>query len=121
RRLFQPLGMVDASFGREAFMDNPNRATPHIRRRGRWAPVEPTAHYYHVVPAAGANASITDMARWVQAQLGGYPDVLSEAVLDQIQSPQITTSYRQAHYRAHPELRNIYYGLGWRLFDFGEH
>ncbi|MGD8176223.1 serine hydrolase domain-containing protein [Marinimicrobium sp. ARAG 43.8] len=121
RRLFQPLGMNDASFGLQAFMDNPNHATPHIRRRGQWAPVNPSSNYYHVAPAAGANASITDMARWVQAQLGRYPDVLSEDVLDTIQGPQVATSYRQAHYRAHPELSNIYYGLGWRMFDFGEH
>lgn len=121
RRLFQPLGMQTASFGWQAFIDTPNRATPHIKRRGRWAPVEPDRNYYNVAPAAGANASIQDMARWVRAQLGQRPDVLPHEVLDQLHSPRVATSYRQAHYRAHPELRNIHYGLGWRVFDFGEH
>ncbi len=121
RRLFQPLGMDTASFGWQTFTDNPNRATPHIRRRGRWAPIEPDRNYYNVAPAAGANASIADMALWVRAQLGQRPDILPPEVLDQLHSPRVATSYRQAHYRAHPELRNIHYGLGWRVFDFGEH
>lgn len=121
RRLFQPLGMKTASFGWQAFTNNPNRATPHIKRRGRWTPVEPDRNYYNVAPAAGANASIADMALWVRAQLGQRPDVVPHEVLDQLHSPQVATSYRQAHYRAHPELRNIHYGLGWRVFDFGEH
>ena len=121
RRLFQPLGMKTASFGWRAFTSNSNRATPHIKRRGRWAPVEPDRNYYNVAPAAGANASIADMALWVRAQLGQRPDVLPHEVLDQLHSPRVATSYRQAHYRAHPELRNIHYGLGWRVFDFGEH
>ncbi|WP_084645859.1 serine hydrolase domain-containing protein [Marinimicrobium agarilyticum] len=119
RRLFEPLGMDDASFGWRAFTQNADRATPHIKVRGRWHPVEPSPNYYHVVPAAGANASILDMALWVRAQLGQRPDVLPPELLDQLHSPQVATSYRQAHYRAHPELSNIHYGLGWRLFDFG--
>ncbi len=121
RRLFEPLGMDSASFGWQAFIDNPNRATPHIKRRGRWTPVEPSRNYYNVAPAAGANASIADMALWVRAQLGHRPDVLPPSVLDELHNPRIATSYRQAHYRAHPELSNIHYGLGWRVFDFGEH
>lgn len=121
RRLFEPLGMDSASFGWKAFTDQKNRATPHIRVRGRWHPVEPSPNYYNVAPAAGANASIADMAQWVVAQLGRRPGVLPHEVLDQVQSPVVATSYRQAHYRAHPKLRNIYYGLGWRVFDFGEH
>lgn len=121
RRLFEPLGMDSASFGWQAFIDNPNRATPHVRSRGRWTPVEPDRNYYNVAPAAGANASITDMALWVRAQLGQRPDILPLSVLDELHSPRVATSYRQAHYRAHPELRNIHYGLGWRVFDFGEH
>lgn len=121
RRLFQPLNMNNASFGWKPFTDNDNRATPHIRRRGGWHPVEPSPSYYNVAPAAGANASIADMAQWVLAQLGQRPEVLPIAVLDQLHSPIVATSYRQAHYRSHPALRNIHYGLGWRIFDFGEH
>ncbi|WP_347329920.1 serine hydrolase domain-containing protein [Marinimicrobium locisalis] len=119
RRLFEPLGMNDASFGWQAFTGSANRATPHIKVRGRWHPIEPSPNYYLVAPAAGANASIKDMALWVRAQLGQRPDVLPPELLDQLHSPQVATSYRQAHYRAHPQLSNIHYGLGWRLFDFG--
>ncbi|WP_341936935.1 serine hydrolase domain-containing protein [Marinimicrobium sp. C2-29] len=121
RRLFRPLNMNTASFGWQAFTENPNRATPHIKSRGRWHPVEPSPNYYNVAPAAGANASIADMAQWVRAQLGQRPDVLPLELLEQIHSPQVATSFRQAHYRSHPALSNIHYGLGWRIFDFAEH
>jgi len=121
RRLFQPLGMSTASFGWQNFTDSANRASPHIKVRGRWRPVTPNRDYYNVAPAAGANASIRDMALWVLAQLGQRPNTLPLEVLDRLHSPRVATSYRQAHYRAHPQLRNIHYGLGWRLFDFAEY
>jgi len=118
RQLFGPLGMSSASFGWQNFTDSDNRATPHIKLRGRWRPVTPKKNYYSIAPAAGANASIRDMAIWVLAQLGQRPGILPLEVLDSLHSPRVATSYRQAHYRAHPQLSNIHYGLGWRLFDF---
>ena len=118
RQLFEPLDMKTASFGWQNFTDSENRATPHIKIRGRWRPVSPKRNYYNVAPAAGANASIRDMALWVLAQLGQKPNALPLEVLDTLHRPQVATSYRQAHYRAHPQLRNIHYGLGWRLFEF---
>ncbi len=122
QQLFQPLGMERASFGLKNFLADPNYASPHIKiAKGRWHPVPVTPEYYHVAPAAGANASVTDMGRWLLAQMGRREPFLPPELLDQLHRPMVATSNRQAHYRYHPELHNIHYGLGWRVFDFGEH
>lgn len=122
QQLFQPLGMEQSSFGLENFLANPNHASPHIKiAKGQWHPVPVTPEYYHVAPAAGANASVTDMAHWLLAQMGRREPFLPAALLDELQRPMVPTSNRQANYRYHPQLHNIHYGLGWRMFDFGEH
>ena len=120
-RLFQPLHMDDASFGLDAFKASDNKATPHVRRRQQWNPVAVKPTYYRVAPAAGVNASISDMGEWLQAQLGQRQDILPEQVLDSLHSRAVSTTRRQAHYKRQDGISNTAYGLGWRIFDFAEH
>lgn len=117
-RIFAPLAMKHASFGRKSFLSDSDHAEPHIWTGSNWAPTRTTDHYYRIPPAAGVNASIDDMRAWLLAQLGHQPDVLSEDMLDQMQSGVIRTTRRQAHYRWRKGLTNVHYGLGWRVFDY---
>ena len=117
--LFQPLGMRTATFGLKSFKETDNHATPHIWRRQQWQPVTVKNDYYNVAPAAGINASISDMQQWLLAQLGQRPDVLPVVTLDQLQARAIRTTASQAHYRNNKELGEVSYGLGWRIFDYG--
>ncbi len=117
-RLFKPLKMSRASFGREAFVNDEDHASPHIWTGNRWAPVRTTQHYYRVAPAAGINASISDMRQWLMAQLGHEPLVFEKEILDQMHKGAIKITRHQAHYRNRKKLGDIYYGLGWRLFDY---
>jgi beta-lactamase class C len=71
-----------------------------------------------VAPAAGINASISDMRQWLMAQLGHEPLVFEDEMLDLMHSGAIKTTRRQAHYRKRKKLGDIYYGLGWRIFDY---
>lgn len=119
QHLFRPLGMDHASFGLAAFLANENHAMPHVLRRGAWSPVPVTPNYYEVAPAAGVNASAGDLGCWLLAQLGWRQEVLPDAVLQAVQQRVISTSPNQAHYRRRPELTNVSYGMGWRMFDFG--
>ena len=80
-KLFNPLQMTDASVTLEDFIGNANHATPHERRRRVLRPTEVEANYYRVAPAAGVNASISDMAQWLEALLGERPDILPPEVL----------------------------------------
>lgn len=118
--LFQPLGMRTASFGLQSFNSSNNRATPHVWRKMRWQPVEVNRNYYNVAPAAGINASISDMGQWLLAQLGQRPDVLPVAILNEVQTRAIRTTPSQAHYRNSKELGEVAYGLGWRIFNYGD-
>ncbi|MCA1760695.1 MAG: beta-lactamase family protein, partial [Bacteroidales bacterium] len=57
-RLFVPFGMNDASTGFESFRNNENKAMPHSGA----TPIKMNDRYYNTAPAAGVNASISDMS-----------------------------------------------------------
>jgi beta-lactamase class C len=117
-RLFTPLKMTEASLTRTALLANANHASPHIRRRGKWTLTEVTEGYYSVAPAAGVNASILDMAKWLHTLLGGRPDIVSSKVIGDVTAPEIKTRRELRRYHWNGRARHAYYGLGWRLFDF---
>jgi beta-lactamase class C len=119
RRLFHPLGMHTATFGRDALEANERWARPHVRGRGGWVAVRPKETYYRVPPAAGINASVRDLNQWMIAQLGHRPAVLSQELLDEIQQPQIATpsERRRGGWRGE-RVRDAHYAIGWRVFDY---
>ncbi len=121
-KLFRPLGMENASIGLKPFTKNRNHATPHIKLKKRWRPVKKISpNYYNIAPAAGVNASIKDMSEWLLAQMGHNQNVLPNELLDQLQTPVIKTTKSQSHYGQRAEVAGSYYGLGWRIFDFGDY
>jgi beta-lactamase class C len=121
-RIFHPLGMTTATYGREGLEGSARWARPHVRGRGGWVAVRPKETYYHVPPAAGVNASISDMSQWLKAQMGQRPDVLSDDVLNPIHTPQVSTPGEMRGSRWRRErLRAAYYGMGWRVFDYAGH
>ncbi len=119
QRIFKPLGMNTASVGYEAFMANPNRAEPHVMRNGQWKTVVVSPNYYRVAPAAGVNASVRDMSKWLMAQLGANPVVIAPEVLSAVITPRVRTPgdlYRKEWNRI---LTDAHYGLGWRIYQLG--
>ncbi|MEQ9507139.1 MAG: serine hydrolase domain-containing protein [Hyphomonas sp.] len=126
-RIFKPLGMLTASYGRDALMLSGNWARPHTRKTQRdpalpahpWTRIDVKAPYYATPAAGGVNASITDMAQWLKAQLGNAPDVLSPGVLDLIHTPQVATPSETRRMRAAlPALSASHYGYGWRVYEY---
>lgn len=119
QRIFRPLDMNEASVGYEAFVSNPNHAEPHSKRKGLWKTVPVQRNYYRAAPAAGINASILDMGKWVQAQLGSKPDVLSSAMVDNLYKPRIKTHRELYRKQWKTMLSDAHYGLGWRVYQLG--
>lgn len=117
--IFKPLHMNNASYGLQSFLSAPNHAVPHVKRNNKWQPVEVAQGYYDVAPAAGVNASILDMGQWLLAQLGYMPDILPETTLAALHTRIIKTTPSQAHYGQKESIGNVHYGLGWRIFDYG--
>lgn len=122
RRLFLPLGMTRSDFGRDALTRDDNWARPHIRKGRTFGAVFPKETYYRVSPAAGANASINDMATWAIAQLGHRPDVLSAELLEEIHTPIIATpgELERVPWRRE-RVREAHYATGWRIYDYMGH
>jgi len=119
-RIFRPLDMTTASVGYESFVNNPNHAEPHARRKGRWTTIPVQPNYYRAAPAAGVNASILDMAKWLQAQLGGKPDVIPPGLLSELSQPRVETRREKYRKEWRDILSDAHYGLGWRVYQLGD-
>jgi len=119
RKLFKPLGMKDASSDFKSIIKARNVAKPHVAlRSGRWLPEKQNPRYYSVGPAAGVNASIYDMTQYLHALLGNKPNVLDSTLLNEIYKPHIRSNIKWRYKRAWKKLDKVYYGLGWRVFDY---
>ncbi|MDX1679037.1 serine hydrolase domain-containing protein [Arsukibacterium sp.] len=119
KNIFEPLQLPTASVGLEAYLLNENRASPHIRARGRWHSRNVNQSYYRFAPAAGVNASVIDLSHWLIAQLGYYPQVMPQKVLDKIIEKRVKTprDLRRAQWRNY--IKDAHYALGWRVYQFG--
>jgi beta-lactamase class C len=115
--IFTPLGMNTASLSLEDYLSNSNASSPHQRSRGSWQVASTNSAYYTTGPASGVNASILDMSRWAQANLGAFPGVLSRSLLDVQHTPVVETP-RGSYFNRWPKVQNAWYGLGWRVFDY---
>lgn len=120
RRIFYPLGMSTASYGRAALESSKSWARPHRASSHGWIPFEPNEVYYRIAPAAGVNASLHDMEKWLIAQMGGRPDVLPGALLDILHTPGVSTpsELRSTPWRR-GRLTDAHYALGWRVYEYG--
>jgi beta-lactamase class C len=119
KRIFHPLGMNDATYGRAALEASRDWAQPHARRGHAWVPIPIKEAYYHVPAAAGVNASIKDMTQWLIAQMGERTDVLSEKLLAAVHAPLVETpGERHAAPWRRARLEDAQYALGWRVYDY---
>lgn len=122
-RIFTPLGMKTASIGLAQLKSTGNWARPHKRVGPQsWVPTPVTDWYYRVPAAGGVNASITDLSKWLIAQMGLRPDVLPAAVLDEAHRKRIATPPETARQRSlKTPVTETSYGLGWRNYTYAGH
>jgi beta-lactamase class C len=60
------------------------------------------------------------MAKWLMAQLGAYPDVISPEMVSLLVTPRVRTPrdlYRKDWKRI---LTDAHYGMGWRVYQLGD-
>ncbi len=119
-RIFRPLAMRTASFGRDRLLASADHALPHVRRGEGWRRVEVDENYYQLPAAAGINASVLDLAEWVRAQMGRYPDVISPAQVATLTQPRVATPKDMGHRFWKDVLASAHYGLGWRIYRIGD-
>lgn len=116
QQLFAPLGMTSAGLGMANLTGAANWARPH--RRGRVQVLSDA--YFRVPAAAGVSSNIIDMARWMQAQMGEAPKVISPAVRAEIHRPRVATP-RGGRGGPNALIISHGYGQGWRSHIYDGH
>jgi len=118
-RIFEPLEMYGASLGKKGLSRSGNWARSYRRNRGQsWRIAEVKQAYYNVPAAGGINANLVDMSKWLVAQLGNSPNVLSHDVLARLHAPQIRTTSELRRMKHMRRVTDAYYGLGWRIYQY---
>ncbi len=122
-KVFQPFGMNDASLNFQSFKDDENKAYPHVQvDKRQYKRISLNDRYYNTAPAAGVNASITDMGNLLTGLSGHYPNLFSAKANTTVFSPQIHTPVRQKYFKSWgQDVSDISYGIGWRLLNYHGH
>lgn len=116
-KIFEPFCMTDATTGFEAFADNPNKAMPHVWGRNGFRLLPLNDRYYSTLAAAGVNASIGDMSKFLLHLLNDTVPMLKQ--VRQISfEPQIRTRLSSGYFSQWEGVNYKAYGLGWRVIDY---
>ncbi|OJW50338.1 MAG: hypothetical protein BGO67_00210 [Alphaproteobacteria bacterium 41-28] len=119
--LFKPLKMPLASVGFQPLKESSNHAFPHVRNQKEKIVTRKkySEAYYAIAPAGGINASMEDLIPFLQAHLGGFPNLLSSDTLNLLHTPQIEEDHPPGWLTEEAKhLGNTGYALGWRWMDY---
>lgn len=120
-KIFYPLGMSDASVDFNSMKFSNNAAYPHQMVNGHYNTIKLNSGYYNVAPAAGVNASISDMTKWLKALLGANPEVIDSLVRKEISTPLVYTPLQRHYTKSWGKVDNKQYSLGWRIYTYMGH
>ena len=112
-KLFVPFGMNDASTGFEEFKNHQNKALPH----SGITPIKMNDRYYNTTPAAGVNASISDMKNFLLTLLSDTTKI-NNRIEEVIFTPQIETNLSRGYFSQWEKVDSKAYGIGWRIVDY---
>lgn len=112
-KLFIPFAMNDACTGLESFINNSNKAMPHSGS----TPIKMNDRYYNTIPAAGVNASISDMKNFLLTLLTDSTRALNN-VEEMIFAPQIQTDLTRGYFSEWNKVDSKEYGIGWRIIGY---
>lgn len=117
-KIFNPLNMPYAFAGKPQPEDMTNFAMPHKKLKKGFKSSQFNQNYYNVNPAAGVNASIADMSKWLLALLGNNPTVLGADVLDSVLKPRIVTYLPRRYFFQWGKIKTKEYAIGWRVIKY---
>ena len=117
-KVFEPYGMNDATTDFESFKNNPNKAYPHARGKGRYWAQRLNDRYYSTAPAAGVNASLSDMTNFLKALLNKKNPVVSPHVHEAVFTPQVNSYLSRRYFRNWNRVDSKQYAIGWRIVGY---
>ena len=119
--IFEPAGMNTSSGSYAGIMNSSSIAFPHTRNRRGYVRSTLSPRYYSVGPAAGVNASITDMGKWMQMLQTKSTLIVSDSTMNEIFKPQINMCTCESNFFAwEGKLQKASYGFGWRILEFSQ-
>jgi CubicO group peptidase (beta-lactamase class C family) len=125
KRILEPLGMADSSFSVKDMQAAADHSLPYGEKKDKVVEL-PYRDIDVIGPAGSINSNVVDMAKWVILNLdkGKFAgkQVVSEAALTQIQSPQMVIqdpTFLLLH--NFPELYFPSYGMGWFITSYRGH
>ncbi|MEN8116223.1 MAG: serine hydrolase domain-containing protein [Bacteroidota bacterium] len=118
-KVFEPFGMKDASTGYEAFKNNQNKAYPHYNRgHNRFSPMRLNNKYYNTTPAAGVNASISDLSNFMIALSDEDSESISPKARETVFTPQVKSPLKRSYFRSWGRISSKQYSIGWRIVNY---
>ncbi len=117
-KVFEPFGMNDASTCFNDFKNNPDRATPHYGSKGRYRKIRLNDRYYTTAPAAGVNASISDLAHFLLTLLDRNSNVFNDHERELLFTPQVKSPLKRAYFRRWDKVNSKKYAIGWRIVGY---
>ena len=114
-RLFDPFGLSSAGFGAAHLEASDNWARPHRGRYGRLGGAQ--SRYDSMPSAASLSVSLNDMIAWTRALLDTETGI-DPAVRQAAFSPYTETLRETRGLRRLNRVRESWYGLGWRVYDW---
>ncbi|MEL6251275.1 MAG: serine hydrolase domain-containing protein [Bacteroidota bacterium] len=120
QKILGPARMQDASTDIKGIKLHGNKALPHRydRKQEAWVQDSITPKYYNAISAGGINASISDMAAWIQVLFGNRPEVVKPEVLAEVYHPYINTSDKDLFFNRWQGVSSSHYAMGWRFLSY---
>jgi beta-lactamase class C len=119
--VFQPFGMKNASTDFESFQNNENKAYPHQKSEKGYTPIKLNNRYYVTAPAAGINASISDLGQFLIAISGKDDDLFPKKAREIVFTPQVESPLQRSYYRNWDKIDSKHYAIGWRIVNYKNH
>jgi len=120
-KVFKPFGMKNATSDFESFQRNENKAFPHQNTESGFAAMNLNDRYYLTTPAAGINASISDLAHFLIAISDKNDDLFSNEARKIVFTPQVETPLKRTYYKNWDKIDSKQYGIGWRIIKYKNH
>jgi beta-lactamase class C len=118
-KVFVPFGMTDASTGYDAFKNNDNKAYPHYNRgHNRFSPMRLNDRYYNTTPAAGVNASISDLGQFLLTLTNPDSKSISNKALETVFTPQVKSPLKRTYFKSWGSVQSKEYSIGWRIVGY---
>jgi|CryBogDrversion2_8_1035294.scaffolds.fasta_scaffold01007_2 CubicO group peptidase (beta-lactamase class C family) len=141
KRFFEPLEMKDSSVGFEAVGQNKswfgamkeffglcvpkNVALPHYTVEDKVVSIPIPSQMYVFNGSTGINASIHDMSKWLLFNLNNCAvngkQLVSKENCAELRKPSVAATKLKFDDLQFPgtRIRNVHYGMGWFLYEYG--